>query len=191
MTEWSESRSVVSDSLWLHGLYSPWDSEYWSGLPCLPPGDLPNPGIEARSPAPKADSLPAEPPGKGQQPHEGWHNHLKLKVMQWRNKSIPTSTSFPCFCTECVRTAQKARAKEAEFRDVPRDARNFGQVQGSCFTAAVKTIPSSRETWALPECKAANLQKLETHQDRKIAPKAWEARGPTAERRGDPSKPKS
>ena len=25
--------------------------EYWSGLPCLPPGDLPNPGIELRSPA--------------------------------------------------------------------------------------------------------------------------------------------
>ena len=25
--------------------------EYWSGLPCPPPGDLPNPGIEPRSPA--------------------------------------------------------------------------------------------------------------------------------------------
>ena len=25
--------------------------EYWSGLPCPPPGDLPNPGIESRSPA--------------------------------------------------------------------------------------------------------------------------------------------
>ena len=25
--------------------------EYWSGLPCLPPGDLPNPGIIPRSPA--------------------------------------------------------------------------------------------------------------------------------------------
>ena len=24
--------------------------EYWSGLPCPPPGDLPNPGIEPRSP---------------------------------------------------------------------------------------------------------------------------------------------
>ena len=24
--------------------------EYWSGLPCLPPGDLPNPGIEPTSP---------------------------------------------------------------------------------------------------------------------------------------------
>ena len=23
--------------------------EYWSGLPCLPPGDLPNPGTEAAS----------------------------------------------------------------------------------------------------------------------------------------------
>ena len=25
--------------------------EYWSGLPCPPPGDLPNPGEELRSPA--------------------------------------------------------------------------------------------------------------------------------------------
>ena len=24
--------------------------EYWSGLPCLPPGDLPGPGIEPASP---------------------------------------------------------------------------------------------------------------------------------------------
>ena len=32
--------------------------EYWSGLPFSPPGDLPNPGIEPRSPALLADSLP-------------------------------------------------------------------------------------------------------------------------------------
>ena len=38
--------------------------EYWSGLPCPPPGDLPNPQIEPRSPALQADSLPSEPPGK-------------------------------------------------------------------------------------------------------------------------------
>ena len=30
--------------------------EYWSGLPCPPPGDLSNPGIEPRSPALQADS---------------------------------------------------------------------------------------------------------------------------------------
>ena len=31
--------------------------EYWSGLPCPPPGDLPNPGIKLSSPALQADSL--------------------------------------------------------------------------------------------------------------------------------------
>ena len=31
--------------------------EYWSGLPCPPPGDLPNPGMEARSPSLQVDSL--------------------------------------------------------------------------------------------------------------------------------------
>ena len=38
--------------------------EYWSGQPSPSPGDLPNPGIEPRSPALQADSLPAEPRGK-------------------------------------------------------------------------------------------------------------------------------
>jgi len=38
--------------------------DYWSGLPCPPPVDLPNPGIEHMSPALQADSLPSEPPGK-------------------------------------------------------------------------------------------------------------------------------
>ena len=38
--------------------------EYWSGWPFPSPGDLPNPGIKARSPALQADSLPAEPQGK-------------------------------------------------------------------------------------------------------------------------------
>ena len=35
-----------------------------SELPCSPPGDLPHPGIKARSPALQADSLPSESPGK-------------------------------------------------------------------------------------------------------------------------------
>ena len=66
------SRSVVSDSLWPHGLQPtrllcPWGfsrQEYRSGLPCPPPGDHPNPGIETRSPMLQADTLPSEPPGK-------------------------------------------------------------------------------------------------------------------------------
>ena len=38
--------------------------EYWSGLPFPSPGDLPNPGIEPKSPALQADALTPEPPGK-------------------------------------------------------------------------------------------------------------------------------
>ena len=37
--------------------------EYCSGLPLPSPGDLPDPGIEPRSPALQADTLPSEPPG--------------------------------------------------------------------------------------------------------------------------------
>ena len=38
--------------------------EYWSGLPFPSPGDLPDPGIEPRSSALQADSLPTELWGK-------------------------------------------------------------------------------------------------------------------------------
>ena len=38
--------------------------EYWSGFPFSPAEDLPEPRIEARSPALQVDSLPSEPPGK-------------------------------------------------------------------------------------------------------------------------------
>ena len=38
--------------------------KYWSELPFLSPGDLPNPGIKPASPALQADSLLTEPSGK-------------------------------------------------------------------------------------------------------------------------------
>ena len=38
--------------------------EYLSGLPFPPPGNLPDPGIEPRSPALQADTSTSEPPGK-------------------------------------------------------------------------------------------------------------------------------
>ena len=36
--------------------------EYWSSLPFPSLGDLPDPGVELRSPTLQADSLPSEPP---------------------------------------------------------------------------------------------------------------------------------
>ena len=38
--------------------------EYWSGLPFPSPGDLPDAGIEPRSPALEADALTSEPKNK-------------------------------------------------------------------------------------------------------------------------------
>ena len=65
------SHSVVSNSAlpWTVALQAPLSmefsrQEYWSGLPFPSPGDLPNPGIELKSPKLQADSLPSEPPGK-------------------------------------------------------------------------------------------------------------------------------
>ena len=62
----SESWSVVSDSATQWTIQSMEFSrpEYWSGWLFPSPGDLPNPGIEPRSPALQADSLPAEPSRK-------------------------------------------------------------------------------------------------------------------------------
>ena len=36
--------------------------EHWSGLPFPSPGDLPDPGIEPRSPTLEAEALTSEPP---------------------------------------------------------------------------------------------------------------------------------
>ena len=51
LTLWNPTDSSVHQAPLSMGLSRP---EYWSGLPCPPPGDLPNPGIEPmvlRSPA--------------------------------------------------------------------------------------------------------------------------------------------
>ena len=65
------SCSVVSNSVtpWTVAHQAPLSmefsrQEYWSGLPCPSPEDLPDPGIEHRSPALQADSLLSEPPGR-------------------------------------------------------------------------------------------------------------------------------
>ena len=53
--------------------------EYWSGLPLLPPGDLPNPGIEPESlasPALAGRFFSTVPPG--------WCSHLQGRSWTWR-----------------------------------------------------------------------------------------------------------
>ena len=68
---------------------------YWSGLPCLPPGDLPHPGIELRSPAApafQADSLPLC--------HQG-SPYIHIHIHKWcffgRLMAKGTLTMISCF----------------------------------------------------------------------------------------------
>ena len=55
MTPWTVGSSVHGDSL---------GKNTGNGLPFFLAGDLPNPGMELRSPALQVDSLLSEPPGK-------------------------------------------------------------------------------------------------------------------------------
>ena len=71
--------------------------EYSSGLPFPSPGDLPDSGLEPRSPVLQADSLPSEPPGTS-----GWchsfhenlsfhtsHSHISVGLYLTGKFSLP------------------------------------------------------------------------------------------------------
>ena len=85
-----ENRGAASESLWPHGLQTtrllcPWGfsrQEHWSGLPCPPLEDLPNPGIEPSSPALQADVY--------QLSHQG-----SPRWLEWSSQSS-NQTGVPC-----------------------------------------------------------------------------------------------
>ena len=89
--------------------------EYWSGLPCPPPGDLPDPGIEPASlvfPALQANSLPLSHLGEGngnllrysclENPMDGraWWAAVHGVTKSWTQLSIFTFTFH--FSLSCV-----------------------------------------------------------------------------------------
>ena len=75
-TQMNESRSVVSDSLQQHGLYSPWNSPGQNtGVASL---SLLQGSSQPRAPVLHADSLPAEPQGKPKNTGVG-----RLFLLQW------------------------------------------------------------------------------------------------------------
>ena len=63
--------------------------ESWSGLPCPPPGDLPDPGIEPTSPALQVDSLPLS--------HGGSPIRCQINGNKWvvRHRGVGTEAEKP------------------------------------------------------------------------------------------------
>ena len=94
----------------LPGSSCPWEfsrQEYWSGLSCPPPGDLPNPGIKPRSPALKADSLPSKLPGIFPNEYSNKQNPKCLffqEVSQNGSATLGIPRVFPAVCvtSNCV-----------------------------------------------------------------------------------------
>jgi len=75
----------MSNSLQPHGLYSPWNILQarileWVAFPFS--RNLPNPGIEPRSPTLQADSLPAEPQGSP-------------RILEWAAYPFSSRSSWP------------------------------------------------------------------------------------------------
>ena len=58
-------------------------------LPCLPPEDLPYPGIKPVCPALQADSLPSEPPG------QAWSGQMWIATPASRGSSQPRDRTMP------------------------------------------------------------------------------------------------
>ena len=97
MKKVSESSSVVSDSFPHYG-QDPLSmrisrQEYWSGLPCPPPGDLPGPGIEPGSPALQVDSLPTKLPGKPNLWDSGFQTFLGFRIL-WEFSLLRSFVAF-------------------------------------------------------------------------------------------------
>ena len=84
-------RTVAPPAASVHGISQ---QEYWSGLPFPSPGDLPNLGMEPRSPALAGELFTTEPPGK---PLEKVTSHFPgglacLGRMRWRIQAWPLAS---------------------------------------------------------------------------------------------------
>ena len=93
----SQPRNQTGVSCNAGGFFTTWATmetqEYWNGLPCPPPGDLPNPGIKPGSPAMPVDSLQTELPGALNPVYPKWKLLSFWLVVAWA--LFPSSSFCP------------------------------------------------------------------------------------------------
>ena len=82
---------------------------YWSGFPCPPPGDLPNPGTELRSLALQADSSPLSHRGSPDRKSklETW----SYKLLEGDTGGIPPDLGFGDELVHVLSTACSVKGK--------------------------------------------------------------------------------
>ena len=98
--KWKWSHSVMSDFCDPMALgFS--RQEYWSGLPFPSPENLPDTGIEPRSPALQADSLLSEPPGAP------FHQYFCQKTYQRKSEKGSWLTFLPLIWQQHLASKQQ------------------------------------------------------------------------------------
>jgi len=118
------------------------DNNTGGGLPFPSPGDLPHPGIEPRSIALQADSLPSEPPGKSL--CMGFSDGVSGKepTCQCRrhgfNPWVGKIYRYVCVCRVCVYEASLV---------AQRSGRSPGEGNGYPFQYSCLEKPLDRGTW--------------------------------------------
>ena len=117
--------------------------EYWSGLPFPSSGDLPDPGIEPRSPALQADALQKNSPTNARD--VGW----SLGQEDSLEKEMVTHASILAW--EIPSTVARQDPLSTESQKTRLKRLNKGQA-GQCFPFQRGNAPSSLAgRWSLPE----------------------------------------
>ena len=101
--------------------------EYWSGLPFLSLGDLPNPGIEPGSRALQVNFLPSELPGSPDQSRVGSKSNMTYVFIKRRNLEADTHTGR-MLCEDKGRDWKDASTRQRRPR-MPANHQKLGERQ--------------------------------------------------------------
>ena len=108
--------------------------EYWSGLSCPPPGDLPDPGMEPTSPALQVDFI-TELPGKPRCDRLLFLNCFTNKISSKANGSIyGEGNGNPLQCS-CLENPRDGGAWWAAIYGVAQNQTRLKRLSSSTFTA--------------------------------------------------------
>ena len=143
--------------------------EYWSGLPFPSPGDRPNPGIDPRSPALRADALTSEPPGKHYtvfvlyflfpDSHQNFLHHFffflslsHLLLLFWVHKTeVSSLSSLQIFILSSFQFLQRARAFQVVWLSANKDNTFLSAKSGWCsdFRSDQLTLESTERKFSV------------------------------------------
>ena len=144
--------------------------EYWSGFPFPSPGDVPDPGMEPRSPALRADTLPSEPPGKPDSeqlanpsedealtthlPGRGGRRRLQASKGPWAPAdSPPLGSASPLALPQGAAGGTKAHVCTSHR---PQNPPRHGQAQAGCVRA-LPLCPPPSPGWTLRSVRRCKL----------------------------------